>query len=97
MRVGALCVPGAEVLLLEASGGLVPPPQFSRNFPAPSRTFLALDWTLPDRTPPPPPPAECGFWPGHTRFKIDGTFPRDTPLRSDAQVAHDRTREQRPQ
>ena len=35
--VGALCVPCAEVLLLEASGGLVEALQFSCNFPAISR------------------------------------------------------------
>ena len=33
VRVGALRVPGAEVVLFEASGGLVTAPQFSRSFP----------------------------------------------------------------
>ena len=35
------------MLLLEASGGLVAGPQFSR-------TFSQLDWALPDRNPPSP-------------------------------------------
>ena len=58
-RVGALCVPCAEVLLREAAGGLVTAPQFPRNslqvflhfpqfphnFPAVFRNVLELDLT----------------------------------------------------
>ena len=47
MRVGAVGVPCAEVLLLEASGGLVTALQCFRH-------FAELDLTLPDRPPPPP-------------------------------------------
>ena len=43
MIVGALCVLCAEVLLLEAVGGLVTAPQFSRNFPQ----FLAVGFDAP--------------------------------------------------
>ena len=46
--VGAPCVPCAEVLPLEALGGLVTRPQFSRH-------CLQFDWTPPDLNPPPPP------------------------------------------
>ena len=53
LLVGALCVPCAEVLLLEASGGLVAAPQFSRNFSHFSQLYL----TLPDRNHPPPRPS----------------------------------------
>ena len=51
--VGALCVPSAQVLLLEASGSLVTAicPQFS----AALRNFLQLDLMLPHHNPPPPP------------------------------------------
>ena len=44
-RARAPCVPCAEVLLLEAVGGLVT---------AIPRKFAQSDLTLPDRTPPPP-------------------------------------------
>ena len=55
MLVGALCVPCAEVLLPEASGGLVAAPESFRNFPQ-------LYLLLPDRNPPPPPgPCERAF------------------------------------
>ena len=37
VRVGALCLPCAPVLLVEARGGLVTAPHFSRNFPVISR------------------------------------------------------------
>ena len=42
MLVGALCVACAKVLLFEASGGLVPAPQFFRDFPTISRSFPAI-------------------------------------------------------
>ena len=51
-----VCVPCAEVLLLEASGGpggLVTAPQFSANFPKISRNFPRMDLPLPDRQTPP--------------------------------------------
>ena len=66
VRVGAPCVPCAEVLLPEASGGLVTAPQFSRNFPA---VFSQLDLTLPDHTPPPPAGAQGHA--GAARVKTD--------------------------
>ena len=40
--VGALCVPCAEVLLFEASGGSLTAPQFSRNFSTISPQFVAI-------------------------------------------------------
>ena len=59
VRVGALCVPCAEVLLLEALGVLVTAPLFFRNFPQFSRNFSQfprnfsqLHLTLPDHNPP---------------------------------------------
>ena len=48
--VGALCVPCAAVLLLEAPGGLVTAPQFSAVCPQ-FPQFLQMDLTLPE---PPP-------------------------------------------
>ena len=56
VRVVALCAPCAEVLLLEASGGLVTAPRLYCNVPqfsAGSRSFSPLGLTLPDRNPPP--------------------------------------------
>ena len=52
MCVGALCVPCAEVALLEAAGGLVTAPQLFRHFPAIFPQFVTIGLT-----PPPSPPA----------------------------------------
>ena len=51
MCVGALCVPCAEVVLLEAAGGLVTAPQLFRHFPAIFPQFVTIGLT-----PPPSPP-----------------------------------------
>ena len=56
--VGALCVPCAEVLLLEASGGWVTAPQFSRNFPQ----FFAIGFDVPGLQSPPPLISPVGWW-----------------------------------
>ena len=56
VRVGALCVSCAEVLLLEASAGVVTAPQFSRNFPQ----FFQFNLTLHDRNLPRPCPRASG-------------------------------------
>ena len=55
VRVGALCVPPAEVLLREAAGGSVTPAQFSRKFSASSCNSSPSDWAPADRNSPPPP------------------------------------------
>ena len=57
--IGALCVPCADVLLLEASGGLVAAPQFFRNIPAIFRISppaIARNFSHLDLTAVPPPP-----------------------------------------
>ena len=56
LLVGALCVLCAEVLLLQAPGGLVTAPQFPGSFPAISRNFCAIGF-LRSPTAIPPPPA----------------------------------------
>ena len=53
--VGALCVPCADMLLLEALGGLVAALQFSRNFPAVFRDGIRLSLTAIHPLPPPDP------------------------------------------